>query len=96
MHDPRLLQLHPDDNVGTAIRGLPAGTTLLLESGSVVVPHAIGLGHKVALRPLRRGERVIKYGAPIGSATGEIAAGEHVHLHNLRSDYLPTHERGDV
>lgn len=96
MHDPRLLQLHPTDNVATAIQGLPAGASILLESGTVVVGRAIGLGHKVALRALRRGERVIKYGAPIGSTTCDVAAGDHVHLHNLKSDYLPTHERGEL
>jgi hypothetical protein len=37
---------------------------------------------------------VIKYGAPIGSATRDIAPGEYVHTHNLKSDYLPTLARG--
>jgi hypothetical protein len=40
--------------------------------------------------PSATGAKIIKYGVPIGSATCEIAAGDHVHTHNLRSDYLPT------
>ena len=43
-------------------------------------------GHKYALRPVGRGENVIKYGMPIGSATAAIAPGEHVHTHNCRTN----------
>lgn len=42
-------------------------------------------GHKVALRDIKSGEFVIKYGFPIGRATSDIKTGEHVHSHNLRS-----------
>lgn len=42
-------------------------------------------GHKIALRPIAAGERVIKYGEPIGVATRNVARGEWVHVHNLRS-----------
>jgi len=48
------------------------------------------IGHKVAARAIAAGEKILKYGAPIGSATAPIAAGEHVHTHNVQSDYLPT------
>jgi hypothetical protein len=40
--------------------------------------------------PIAAGERVIKVGVPIGTATQAIAPGEHVHSHNLRSDYIAT------
>ena len=43
-------------------------------------------GHKYALRPIAAGENVIKYGMPIGHATRDIAAGEHVHTHNLATN----------
>jgi hypothetical protein len=49
----------------------------------------------VAARPIPAGAKVIKYGAVIGSATRDIAPGEVVHTHNLRSDYLPTFLRGE-
>jgi (2R)-sulfolactate sulfo-lyase subunit alpha len=45
----------------------------------------IALGHKIALRNIERGEKVIEYGEVIGAATKDIAAGEHVHVHNLKS-----------
>lgn len=95
MHDPRLLRLHPADNVVVAIRTLEAGERLTLEALSVTAPARIGVGHKVASASIPAGAKVIKYGVPIGSATCAIAPGDHVHLHNLRSDYLPTYARGE-
>ena len=93
--DPRLLRLHPDDNVLTVIRTLEAGELLVVEGVETLVPARLALGHKVAARAIAAGEKVVKYGAPIGSATRAIAPGEHVHTHNLRSDYLPTFARGE-
>ena len=40
-------------------------------------------GHKYAVRPIQKGERVVKYGFPIGLATEDVAVGDHVHSHNL-------------
>lgn len=51
----------------------------------------VATGHKIALQPIAAGQKVLKYGAPIGSATRPIEPGEHVHTHNLKSDYLPTY-----
>jgi altronate hydrolase len=69
---------------------LAAGERLIVNGVKTMVTGAISLGHKLAARPIAAGEKVIKYGAPIGSATRDIACGEHVHTHNLKSDYLPT------
>ena len=46
-------------------------------------------GHKYAVRDIKKGEIVIKYGFPIGEATDDIGEGEHVHTHNLRSRIPP-------
>lgn len=46
---------------------------------------AVPLGHKIAMRDIPAGAVVLKYGAPIGKASVDIRAGQHVHLHNLRS-----------
>ena len=43
-------------------------------------------GHKYALRDLKSGENVIKYGMPIGHATCDIAKGDHVHVHNVATN----------
>jgi hypothetical protein len=93
--DPRLLLLHPADNVLTVIATLEAGQRVHVGDHDVAIPKRLPLGHKVAARGIAAGEKIIKYGAPIGSATQAIAAGEHVHTHNVRSDYLPTVLRED-
>jgi len=93
--DPRLLRLHPADNVLTVIATLEAGARVRVGDAEVVVPVRLPLGHKVAARAIAAGEKIVKYGAPIGSAATAIAAGEHVHTHNLQSDYLPTFLRDD-
>lgn len=51
----------------------------------------IPFGHKKALRDIKAGEDIIKYGHPIGHAQCDIGAGEHVHVHNLK-----TNLEGDV
>ena len=93
--DPRLLRLHPRDNVLTVIRTLEVGERLFIEGVETRVLARLALGHKIAARAIADGEKIVKYGAPIGSATRAIAPGEHVHTHNLRSDYLPTFARGE-
>ncbi|MEQ1862827.1 MAG: UxaA family hydrolase [Chthoniobacteraceae bacterium] len=77
--DPHYLRLHPDDNVLTVI----------------VAGGEVPLGHKIAAREISAGEKIIKYGAPIGSAICAITSGAHVHTHNVKSDYLPTFKRGE-
>ena len=90
---PPLLLLHPDDNILVARRDIAAGERVELDGEAFVVPAAVELGHKLARRALAAGARVLKYGAPIGSMKAAAARGEHVHLHNLRSDYIPSTTR---
>jgi SAF domain-containing protein len=73
------------DNVATALQPLDKGQALDVGGVSVTVREAIPPGHKVALRAIVAGEPVIKYGSPIGTATADIAAGAHVHTHNVAS-----------
>jgi len=90
---PPLLLLHPDDNILVARRDIVAGEQIELDGEMVKIPASIELGHKLARRALAAGTRVLKYGAPIGSMKMAAVRGEHVHLHNLRSDYLPSTSR---
>jgi hypothetical protein len=90
MSDSKLLRLAPLDNVLVAIQTLEAGDTVSIEGRAFTVPRPLTLGHKLAARDIRRGEKILKYHMPIGSAIRDIAAGEHVHLHNMKSDYLDT------
>lgn len=89
--DPRLLLLAPEDNILVLRAAIKEGETVMVTGQAVAVPQRIGLGHKLARRAISAGDKVLKYGAPIGSATCDIAVGDHVHLHNLQSDYTPTH-----
>lgn len=89
-----LLRISSNDNVVIAVHPLAAGTLLDLPGGVVLLDSAVGLGHKIAARDIAAGETIIKYNAAIGSAITAIRAGELVHLHNMKSDYLPTYLRG--
>lgn len=85
---PSLLVCHAVDSVAVALRDLAAGESVTLEGAALVVTQAIPAGHKVARNPLRTGDQVRKYGAVIGRATRDIAAGEHVHSHNLATSLV--------
>jgi altronate hydrolase/galactarate dehydratase len=77
----RIIRLHPDDNVVIALADLPAGAAP--EGLDVALAGPAPRGHKIASRPIARGENVIRYGQIIGQATADIAAGAHVHVQNL-------------
>ena len=86
----RAFQIDRRDNVATALCPLVPGEADLLGEGerdTVEVVQEIPDGHKLALRPIRPGEPVVKYGVVIGEATGEIQPGTWVHLHCMRSLY---------
>lgn len=91
--DPRLLRLSPHDNVAAVTCTVEAGTEMLLEGRPIILTGRVFTGHKVAIAPIAAGEKVVKYGAPIGSARCPIQPGDPVHVHNLQSDYLPTYDR---
>jgi altronate dehydratase len=81
-----VIRLAPEDNVAVAARKLPRGSCL--GSLHLVAQEEIPLGHKVAVRPIASGDEVLKFGVPIGRATRDIAPGELVHVHNIRSGYI--------
>lgn len=86
-----LLLLDAADNVVVVTHRIPPGDTFMLEGQALVAGQLFPLGHKVARSAIADGAKILKYGVPIGVATADIAAGEHVHVHNMRSDYTPTH-----
>ena len=94
--DPRLLLLDPRDNVLVVRARIRAGETVAVEDGKTVLAADLPLGHKVARRAIASGDKIVKYGAPIGSATAAIPAGAHVHVHNVKSDYTPTYHLEDI
>lgn len=86
----KVLQLAAGDNVLIVASAIRAGERVQGPAGEIVVAEGVQLGHKVAARTISRGEQVVRFGMPIGSATCRIAAGDWVHTHNLKSDYIAT------
>jgi (2R)-sulfolactate sulfo-lyase subunit alpha len=79
------------DSVGVAVVDVKAGQALegrSLDSNEAVHAKAnmdIPLGHKIALREFNVGDTVIKYGCDIGKVVAPIKAGDHVHVHNVKT-----------
>lgn len=80
------------DTVGViVVEGITAGQELsgwLMETDETVHHVAtsdIPLGHKIALKAIRRGDTIIKYSHDIGRAVADITPGDHVHVHNLKT-----------
>jgi altronate hydrolase len=80
------VHLRPEDNVAVAARDLPAGLELHHGGKSLTIDKRVGMGHKLALRDITKGEPIHKYGQIIGFASHDIPAGSHVHVHNVSAE----------
>src|SRR5437588_237335 len=80
------VHLRPEDNIAVAARHLQPGLEVQHNGCTLTLDHRIGLGHKMALRPIKKGEAIFKYGQIIGFAKEDIAPGNHVHVHNVSAD----------
>lgn len=84
VHDKR-------DSVGVAVVDVKAGQTLSgrsLDTNETLTAKAnmdIPLGHKIALKDFKVGDAVLKYGCDIGKVVASIKAGDHVHVHNVKT-----------
>jgi (2R)-sulfolactate sulfo-lyase subunit alpha len=92
MSIPHLLVHDQKDTVGVVVvEGLKAGTDMLGVitandgSFSLKAKMDVPIGHKIALVDIKAGDTVWKYGQDIGKAVADIAKGEHVHVHNLKT-----------
>jgi (2R)-sulfolactate sulfo-lyase subunit alpha len=92
MANPHLLAHEPEDNVGVVVvEGLTAGTAMLgvttaNDTTFELTSNAdVPIGHKVALKDLKAGDTVIKYGEDIGKMIADAKKGDHVHVHNLKT-----------
>jgi (2R)-sulfolactate sulfo-lyase subunit alpha len=80
------------DSVGVAVvEGITSGQTLngwVMDQDKMITFAAksdIPIGHKLAIRDIAAGDTIIKYGVDIGRAVAPIAAGEHLHVHNVKT-----------
>ncbi len=94
-----LLRISPTDNVAVALMPLSKGDKAEADGITITLQDDVPAGHKVALQAIHAGEKVVKYGFPIGEAKCDIPQGSHVHVHNLHTllsgelsyAYHPTH-----
>ena len=91
MENKTAFQIDLKDNVATALAELTAGDEAKLigdhEKEYVNAATDVPTGHKLALRDIASGEKIIKYGVVIGRATADIPQGAWVHLHVMKSIY---------
>ena len=79
------IQINSLDNVAVALQPLAKGTVVELDDIVVTLTEDIQQGHKFALKNLKTGDSIIKYGNSIGHATTDIPAGSWIHTHNLKT-----------
>jgi altronate dehydratase len=87
----KAIRMDAKDNVATLLANVDPGdiVAVTLSSGEiqdeVKANQRIPFGHKISIKDIHVGEKIIKYGEVIGEATLPIPTGDHVHIHNIRS-----------
>ncbi|HWR40173.1 MAG TPA: UxaA family hydrolase, partial [Patescibacteria group bacterium] len=86
MSQYKAIAMKAKDNVATVTEDIAAGSEIKIPVGDeilhVLVTENIRFGHKIAIRPIGKDEKIIKYGEVIGVATADIKPGQHTHVHN--------------
>ena len=80
------IHISPIDNVVVALHPIAKGQLVETDGLSVTALEDIPQGHKMAVKPIRAGEDVIKYGFPIGHATEDAQPGRWMHTHNIKTN----------
>jgi len=78
-----ILVINNKDNIGIALEDLSPDKEVKVGEKSITIQDNISFGHKLALRDIKKGEKIIKYGEVIGVAVKDIKEGSHVHIHNI-------------
>jgi altronate hydrolase len=84
----KIIIFHPHDNVVIAAERIEKGEKLVVGDLEVVIKESIPQWHKVAIKPIKKGDYVIKLGCKIGKASRRINIGEWVSTHNLSSHWF--------
>ena len=85
LHDAR------DTVAVVVVEGVKAGTAMngwIMDDDRMIEVRAkqdIPIGHKVALKDMAVGDTVVKYGIDMGKVVAPITAGEHAHVHNIKT-----------
>ena len=83
---------NPGDHVGVAVDAIEAGQQVYgivladdSQTDAITARGNVPLSHKIALRSLAAGERVIEYGLPVGVLKEAVTVGDYVHTHNMKT-----------
>jgi hypothetical protein len=87
----KIIQLHENDNVAVVVDKLQPGDIVQINNETFVISISLDIGHKLAVKKIKKQEDIVKYGVVIGKASEDIEAGMHVHTHNVKSNYTPTY-----
>lgn len=88
-----MVVLSAEDNVGIALKSIAAGEMAQDMGGHELRSNQeIPQGHKISLLTIGKGDKIVRFGVPVGIAKATINTGEHVHIHNVRSQYLDNDE----
>lgn len=80
-----IIKIHPTDSLALAIDDLQKGDIVSVDGKDIVLKNDIPSGHKFALIAIYKGDDILKYGTPIGNAIANIAIGDHIHTHNIKT-----------
>ena len=79
------IKINKDDNVAVALKPIAKATTVDVAGSSVTMLEDIPQAHKFAIKPIKKGDAVIKYGFRIGYAQADVEVGGWIHTHNLKT-----------
>ena len=79
------IKINKDDNVAVALKPIAKGTTVNVAGTDVTTLEDVPQGHKFAIKPIKKGDAVIKYGFRIGYAQADVEVGGWIHTPNLRT-----------
>ena len=79
------IKINKNDNVAVALKPIAKGTTVNVAGTDVTMIEDIPQGHKFAIKPVKKGDAVIKYGFRIGYAQADVEVGGWIHTHNLKT-----------
>ena len=86
MSKARVVHINSEDNVVVAIAPITKGDEIKVDDIDITAAEDIPQGHKVAVKPIKKDEQVIKYGVSIGHATKDIEIGCWVHTHDMMTN----------
>ena len=79
----KIIKINVDDDVVVMLEDAKKGEVIENGDQKITLLNDVPMGHKVAIREIKKGEDIIKYGYSIGKAQQDIKVGEWVHSHNL-------------